>query len=42
MNKLLGKYRCKHCHVPVLGKKDFRPIFGRSHLKSCPRKRMYG
>jgi len=42
MNTKLGKYRCKHCQVPVIGKTDFRPILGRSHGKHCPRRRMYG
>ncbi len=32
-------YRCKHCHVQVMGKSDFRPIFTKQHKKSCPRAR---
>lgn len=33
------KYICKHCKVQVYGKGDSKPILGREHKKSCPRRR---
>lgn len=36
------KYVCKHCKVEVLGPKDPRPVLGKTHKKSCPRRRILG
>lgn len=30
-------YKCKYCHVTVIGPTDFRPILGKVHAKHCPR-----
>ena len=30
-------YRCKYCHVRVLGKTDFRAVLGKVHANHCPR-----
>jgi hypothetical protein len=35
-------YKCKHCHVQIISKFDFRPILGREHGKKCPRRRLNG
>lgn len=34
------KFVCKHCKVEVLGPRDLRPIMGKTHKKSCPRRRL--
>jgi hypothetical protein len=36
------KYVCKHCKIEVLGPKDTRPVLGKTHKKSCPRRRIQG
>ena len=37
-NSVAKRYVCKHCHVTVVSKTNHRPILGREHGKSCPRK----
>lgn len=37
-----GGFVCKHCHVKMVSKTNFRPIYGKSHKRGCPRRRMYG
>jgi hypothetical protein len=44
MNKTEGtkKFVCRHCHVEVISKNDFRPKLGKTHAKKCPRRRTLG
>lgn len=30
-------FRCKYCHVEVLGRYDFRAVLGKVHRPKCPR-----
>ena len=36
------KYVCKHCKVEVVSSYDKRPVPGKTHKKSCPRRRILG
>lgn len=42
MKAVVSRFICKHCKVPVVGRKDFRPVLGYEHKKGCPRRRNMG
>lgn len=37
-----GGFICKHCGVKIVSRYNLRPIYGKSHKRNCPRRRMYG